>query len=175
MTKTIACATLPRLPSALIRVALVDLAKCERDTKHYEIDMHEWHRPMVRNVSKPCGAVQTVPVCEVCLGGSVLAQTCKIGPDKRVSPTERNDGIIFTVDGLDVKPRVSKAVIALNSFRVGLVGEGLRTLFGPTARVQTIGVTLDRAMPSYNGGPLSRKVFKLALRKLARDLAKLGL
>lgn len=53
---------LPDYPSQILEVALEDLEKCEKDPK-FSINMSTWSR------------VGLDGVCEVCLGGSVLAKT----------------------------------------------------------------------------------------------------
>ena len=56
--------TLTKVPHELIRLAIADLEKTEKDPR-YVIDMGEWHAP------------QNDGVCAVCLAGSVMAQTLK--------------------------------------------------------------------------------------------------
>ncbi len=64
---------LPDKSSALIRLALADLVKCER-SKKYKIDMETWHTPNSQ--------------CAVCLGGAVMAQTFGKGSGYIGSPTD---------------------------------------------------------------------------------------
>lgn len=68
--------TLPDKPSDLIRLALSDLARCERSPK-YEIDMGDWHRPNGK--------------CLVCLAGSVMAKTLEAPMHKRWWPKDFPD------------------------------------------------------------------------------------
>lgn len=68
---------LPDKPSELIRVALVDLRKCEAD-KRYRIDMNQWHVPVhttqvEENVDEHA--------CFVCLSGAVMGQTLEVPLD----------------------------------------------------------------------------------------------
>ena len=53
--------TLPNKTSELIRLAVSDLEKCEKD-KSYEINMCAWH-------------TENYDSCAVCLAGSVMAKT----------------------------------------------------------------------------------------------------
>ena len=55
---------LPNKPSSLIRLAVNDLNKVEKD-KNYKVYMGDWHNPY----SNAKG------LCEVCLAGSVLAKS----------------------------------------------------------------------------------------------------
>lgn len=61
-------ATLPDLPSALIRVALADLAKVEAMPGTYAVDMYTYHQPIGANR------------CAVCLAGSVMAMSLGVSP-----------------------------------------------------------------------------------------------
>ena len=56
---------LPDKPSALLRVALSDLAKVEQDIR-YKVDMSSYH------VVRPGG------ICHVCLAGAVMAKSLKV-------------------------------------------------------------------------------------------------
>lgn len=58
---------LPDKPSELIRLALKDLRKTERQFWKYKIDMDIWHS----------GKTSTLSRCSVCLAGAVMAQTLK--------------------------------------------------------------------------------------------------
>lgn len=59
----------------LLGAALKDFKACEKD-RNYTIDMLCWHAP-----SKP------QHVCRVCLAGSILAKTCKLGIGVEVDAT----------------------------------------------------------------------------------------
>lgn len=83
---------LPDKPSALIRLALKDLEKCERSRK-YKIDMDYWYKPNGK--------------CKVCLAGSVMAQTMQIKSKVEIEPCFLDDDS----DRLKLE--------ALNNFRVG--------------------------------------------------------
>lgn len=89
---------LPDTPSALIRLALLDLEKCEK-SKRYEVNMGEWHTPN--------------GVCKVCLAGSVMAQTMHCSPQKLLVPnSEFFDRDTYT------------KLSALNEFRTGSIEFG---------------------------------------------------
>ena len=89
---------LPDLPSELIRLALLDLAKCE-ESDAYKINMNIWH----------AGGMEP---CRVCWAGSVMAQTLDM-------PVEQ------TFDPEDFSPDTRRKLRALNEFRVGRVDSGL--------------------------------------------------
>ena len=86
---------LPHLPSALLRIALDDLAKTEADPA-YSIRMSNWHAPDGN-------------VCNVCLAGSVIAKSLGVAPTESLIPS--------TKSGLKDEDR--KALIALDYFRMG--------------------------------------------------------
>lgn len=92
--------TLPTKPSALIRTALADLAKCEADPR-YSIDMGKWHVP---NGSH----------CAVCLAGAVMAQS--LGAKWAASLAPYNFG------------REQPALRSLDMFITGWVREALDEL-----------------------------------------------
>ena len=73
--------TLPDTLSALIRVGLVDLHKCEKDDK-YIINMDDWHNPYEDGT------------CAVCLAGSVMAKTLNTNVNERMVPVGTQDGVI---------------------------------------------------------------------------------
>lgn len=54
---------LPNKPSALIRLALKDLSKVEKD-RRYKVNMYSWHVPS-----------KLTKRCSVCLAGSVMAKS----------------------------------------------------------------------------------------------------
>ena len=73
---------LPNRLSDLILVALKDLRKCEKNPK-YTVEMSKWHRPS-------CASAITHLdwTCEVCLAGSVIAQTLKTPIIKLKEPVD---------------------------------------------------------------------------------------
>ena len=101
---------LPDKPSALIRVALADLRKCEKD-KRYGIDMGNWHVP----VDDGDPDEPDEPACYVCLAGAVMAKSlgAPIGESKSCGS--------YYVDA----PLVSDQLAALDEFRKGCVSDAL--------------------------------------------------
>jgi hypothetical protein len=91
---------LPDKPSALIRLALRDLEKCER-SKRYGINMAEWHKPN--------------GVCEVCLAGAVMAKTLSVPANVHLDP--------FAM--LPHQDDSARKLIALDYFRCGQVNAGI--------------------------------------------------
>lgn len=88
MTHTARC-RLPKKPSALILLALDDLAKAERSPR-YRVDMGTYHGgsenlpqydPATCKVTRPKAAP-----CVVCLAGSVMAFSLNVPPEIDVEP-----------------------------------------------------------------------------------------
>lgn len=96
---------LPDLPSALIRVALADLAKVEAMPEKYEINMGDWHFPIGGR-------------CSVCLAGSVMAMSLGAPPDQEFEPRDFSAGCEATYFKLK----------ALDWFRTGKVQTGLMSI-----------------------------------------------
>jgi hypothetical protein len=94
---------LPDAPSELIRLALSDLRKVEKDER-YVVDMDEWHWPPPRGR------------CHVCLAGAVMAGTLGVDPREYILPAS------FSLD--------SEKLRSLNTFRLGFIGHGLERLYG---------------------------------------------
>lgn len=95
---------LPDKPSALIRLALDDLEKVEKDGR-YRVDMTQWHggwRPE-----------RDIP-CRVCLAGAVMAKT--LGTNLRASIVPRDSH-----DGYKLR--------SLNDFREGRIEDGLHWFY----------------------------------------------
>jgi len=61
-----AMTTLPTTLSGLLRCAVEDAKKCDKDPR-YTLDMTEWHQPIDG-------------VCHVCMAGAVIAQRLKMLP-----------------------------------------------------------------------------------------------
>ena len=93
---------LPDTLSGLIRVALVDLCKCEKDDK-YDIFMEDWHTP------------QDSGICEVCLAGAVMAQTLDIPIENESFPSEFGF-------------QIQQGLHALNSIKRGHVSDIIMSL-----------------------------------------------
>lgn len=92
---------LPDKLSELIRVALADLEKCEKDVK-YKINMNVYH----------CGSHND---CHVCFAGVVMSQTLEAPIDVYLLP-------------LDFGPAVGNKLAALDRLRKGEVKSALRIL-----------------------------------------------
>ena len=69
---------LPRLPSALLTLALDDLEKTEAMSEVYKVHMSNWHAAYTER-------------CYVCLAGAVMAQTIGINPREFVFPEDLPD------------------------------------------------------------------------------------
>ncbi len=93
---------LPDKPSKLLKVALTDLEKCEKDPI-YKIDMTKWHRPAGTNK------------CEVCLAGAVMAKSLKVYPNEELAP-------------VDSSHSTARKLIAIDCLRMGDIDDGLRHL-----------------------------------------------
>lgn len=91
---------LPDKPSALIRLALKDLEKCERSRK-YKINMSVWHEPNGK--------------CSVCMAGAIMAQRLNCDPGKELAPWQ--DGLFDA----DTRGKLD----AVDWFRMGCVDMGL--------------------------------------------------
>jgi hypothetical protein len=136
---------LPDLPSALIRVALEDLEKCEKDPR-YEISMGDFHFAYQNK-------------CYVCLAGAVIAQTLGAGHQRDCGPTA------LVRMGME---REARAMYALDSFRVGRVEEALGYLQIP----KPADMPATRAHWHYSSDPAQ---FKTDMRALADLLESKGL
>lgn len=136
---------LPRVPSQLIRLALKDLAKCEKSPL-YEVDMSGWHIPIPPNGTRA--------MCSVCLAGAVMAQSLQVPLLANEQP--------WTPKHLDN----FNQLMALDSLRKGRVSTALRILGLPDAGDH------DRPVHYYGMDP---KRFRRDMLKLARDLEKAGM
>ncbi len=137
-------AKLPKKLWQLASVAMKDLAAVER-SKAYRVDMATWHDPYTTDKGKA--------VCEVCLGGAVLAKTLKMSPNTFYVPS---------YFGWHLRLR------AINNLRVGQVDEALMNVGGARSnKAREAAAYLSRDMPDYHS---NKKRFKTAMRKLIRDL-----
>lgn len=147
---------LPRKMSELILVGLRDLAKVERNTTVYKVNMGVWHTPNSH--------------CTVCLAGAVMAKSLDVEPWEELSP----GGLIRSA--LTGKPRASGqdvlALQALNCLRQGGVGQAAATM-GLSSRRVDKAVSFDCMIVNYwRDEP---KPFHSDMRNLAKRLAKAGL
>lgn len=147
MTKLYMNISLPDKPSELIRVALEDLRKTEKDPR-YRINFKYWHSPEI-----PYG--EETEFCEVCLAGAVIAQRGNVSPDIR------------TVSSDFASPTWGK-LQALDDFRLGDVAIGVENLDIPERN----GLPPDREICTYDESP---QRFYRDMHKLADDLEAVGL
>jgi hypothetical protein len=141
---------LPDTPSALIRLALGDLRKCEADPR-YKINFGEWHNP-------------TGQQCEVCLAGAVLAKTCGMDP---------RTGVNWAAIG---RPTYYRC-IAMDNFRRGEIYAGLRYMRFAGALQESPTdeeVALQPALkfPKYSEDP---EAFYTVMSALADEFEEAGL
>jgi hypothetical protein len=137
---------LPDKPSALIRVALEDLEKCEKDER-YRIYMADYHL-----------ATSNGP-CLVCLAGVVLAKTIGIPPTETYGPTR------LAADGnLDN----ARKLYALDLFRCGSIKAALSDLRIP----HPDGLPNHHGVTDYDRNPAQ---FKTDMRAMADLLESEGL
>ena len=138
-------------PSELIRVALKDLRACELDPR-YEIDMLVWHDPnLIKGVEVPYPQARP---CQVCLAGSVMAQSLGTNPQKLTHPREFEDD-------------TRAALFALEEFRAGHVSTGLACLsIVPDDRLR-----FNRIIARYKANPAR---FVNDMYNLAYDLDAAG-
>lgn len=103
-------------PSELLKDALVALKNCEKSPK-YKVDMNVWYEPDIVGAG-----------CSVCLAGSVMATRLN-SPSRTL-----NERRVFSDEShLPRSPwfypeKERKMLMALNSLRLGYIGEALRTL-----------------------------------------------
>lgn len=149
--------TLPYLPSELIRVALADLAKVEADPVHYTVSMGVWHATEGRALAN-----WLRPHCLVCFAGAVMAGTCGVPPSRSAVP--ENDTFM---------PWDRNRLFALNAFRQGAVGVGLRFMFAPwqVAAAHKAGAPVVARIPWYEKDPVA---WRAAMVNLADTLQAAG-
>lgn len=81
---------LPDKPSALIRLALLDLMKVEADP-FYKVDMSDWHN----------GGRRDTPVCHVCFAGAVMSRSLKTSFEADITPADFEEDIANKLSALD--------------------------------------------------------------------------
>lgn len=136
---------LPARASDLLDVALRDLQACEQDPR-FHIDMGTWFSP---NGDETCG---------VCLAGAVMAKSLGQGFSIALLPASFRD------------PAIERALLAINSFRVGYVTTGLLTLMAPRALERPY--PPDRNIVEYSR---NRPLFHRQIGTLIADLREMGL
>jgi hypothetical protein len=137
---------LPSKPSELIRVALEDLEKIEKNPR-YAVDMDDWHVPAR-------GVWNASATCKVCFAGAVMA--CRFGADPKSfcypSDFERSE---------------TNKLFALNALRLGMITDGLEYL-----GVEPMPSIEDKDVARYEVDP---ELFKKDMQSLSEDLEKIGL
>lgn len=117
---------LPDKASALIRLALDDLAKIEGDPE-YRVSMGSWHEVISKN-DYTIYALDVEPddlkpepgnVCMVCFAGAVMAKTCDVLPSE-------------TVFSVNFPEKTRAKFHALDYFRKGSLRYGLSALRNET-------------------------------------------
>lgn len=146
--------SLPKVPSALIRLAINDLEKIETDPA-YAVDMSYWHVPHIDTEKRR-------NICHVCLAGSVMANSLKCDATKEVSPSS-------------IDPETKKILWALDSFRMGNLYEAFCYL--DLIDDDKVHAFLNSKPKSIDVVPyeFSAKGFKDQMRRLADDLESNGL
>lgn len=136
-------------PSQLLRVAVADLKKVEKDER-YVVDMDRWHRPLFTSNS---GGIK----CHVCLAGSALAKSLGISPDEP-----------FSCLDIGISDKFKDRMSALNYFRCGAVVMGLHNM-GINDRRVPAELTKKLPIVEYKS---DKKKFKRQMLGLARKLEK---
>lgn len=141
--------TLPNKMSELLKLAMKDLAKVEKQKKKYDIYMHDWYIPKDEFYKEKC---------QVCLAGSVLATTCKLGDSANFNFENNSNGLPQSLE---------RKLVAINALRVGEVQEAFGIL-NPLLNLEG----LDRNIIDYQ---TSKKLFKKEINQLIKDLEKVNL
>ena len=166
---------LPKKPSALILLALADLAKAER-TPGDRIDMRTWHIGVIESYDPETCKVEKAAgngSCVVCLAGSVMAFSLNVPRTRSIEPNEYPD-------------EVERALLAINSFRVGEIGAALHEIDVSDTRIKKAAKAFEAEledgstyfeipMPPYGHTAGARAKFKTAMRAMAKKLASVGL
>lgn len=118
---------LPDKPSELLKVALEDLQKCERDYR-YRIRMIVWHHPLEDGT------------CLICMAGAVMAQRSDCGPMHDVEPADFN-------------PETRNKLMAIDAFRLGECANA----FAWMGLSSDDGIDFNRSIIQYATGPVSFK------------------
>lgn len=162
---------LPNKPSALIRVAVDDLTKVERNTK-YIVDMGTWHEPRTpEKYDRKQDMYVAQPEktkCAVCFGGSVIAGSLKVPSNEDACPYNGEDGDFDERFGEGTRAKL----LALDSFRTGDVAYGIREFFGQDAELK-LPESMNRKVAAYSKRNSAK--FKKQMRQLANDLERFGL
>lgn len=175
--KTTKIRVLPKKMSSLIKIALKDITKAEKDKEKFIIDMSSWLSPK-EGVTCQTDSGFEIPmkektVCILCLAGTVMAFT--LGGLKKQT---RNDVEYVPDDFGDNKLQL----LAIDSLRQGDVGDAAGYLFdhekwdhvtNTYSKEQQKYTKFDTNIPHYNRH--NPKPFHAAMTKLQQKLEKAGL
>lgn len=137
---------LPNKPSALIRVAIEDLIKCEQDSR-YDVNMGIWHG----------GTYRQGDLCSVCLAGAVMAQELEALPKDDLDPFDFKE--------------INK-LLALDAFRVGCISSGLNYM--DTDAPPSIPITMEVSQYKSSNSYLKDR-FKYDMLNMADMLEQAGI
>jgi len=144
---------LPNNLSDLIDVAIADLKKCEK-SKHYKIDMRDWHMSDID------------AICSVCLAGSVMAQTCNVSRMGNHEPYEFGEDI-------------ERKLLALDEIRAGCIYDAFLTIgFSKEEIFQKLNEDLIQNEVRWlldSNYKNNESMFKRKLTSLAKKLRGMGL
>lgn len=139
-------------------IALEDLAAVEKQKKLYHIEMDNWHVPANETDYNYSGK------CEVCLAGSVIANSLGASHETMLRPANFSE-------------QVNRRLCAINALRCGEVGTALHHDMmhgGTNARATAAGLHEDfimRATPYEK----DKRAFKRDMRKIIALLRKFDL
>jgi hypothetical protein len=163
---------LPSKPSAMIRLALHDVAVLLKEKKA-KINMDRW---MIQRVARPGGKPR---LCEVCFGGAVMMQTLKINPLVHGVPGSYDNTMQPTV--MKCVPEMLSLeacdkIRALDYFRAGRVHSGLAQMSVSPRKLAAIhaGGLDQMSVPSFNRTS-DFPAFRRAMQKMAGALERHGL
>lgn len=142
---------LPDLPSAMLRLAMEDLAKVEADPL-YTVQMSDWHSRYPREDD---GRL----VCHVCLAGSVMAKTLELPIDIA------DDTVWFSVENTFEDWR---KLTMLDFLRSGLIEDALDWVH----KELPVGVPSRIEVTEYTNNPVQ---FKMDMEDIATVLEANGL
>jgi len=132
-------------PSELIRVAVADLEAVEKDER-YRVDMGVWHVRSDESMEGPCF---------VCLAGAVMAKSLGAVHGNNLIP-------------IDFGADLAHSLMALNSFRMGFIDEGLHLM----GEDMPVGIPSTFPVTPYVHNPTQ---FKADMQTMATLLEEHGL
>ena len=140
---------LPEKPSELILIALKNLRAAEESEK-YKIEMKDWHNPAIPEPEE-------IHKCEVCLAGSVMAFSLEGDINRHYEPKDF--------------PGEERKLDALDSFRTGSVGHGMREFYGDKDTTNYEEIQDYFLIPHYR---YDREGFYQAMEEMADYLKEKG-